>query len=96
MNKPEVTDDELWDYYSGLPNPMWYQRVKELDDEEHRKKIKESLKKVGHPKPSSKKCSINGLTFNSAVEASKHFNMPDSSVRDRIRNKNFPTWIWLE
>jgi|APHig6443717497_1056834.scaffolds.fasta_scaffold267303_2 hypothetical protein len=34
MNKPESTEDELWDYYSGLPNPMWYQRVKELEDEE--------------------------------------------------------------
>lgn len=71
-------------------------RKGKVNSEEHRNKIKESLKKVGHPKPSSKKCSINGLTFNSAVEASKHFNMPDSSVRDRIRNKNFPTWIWLE
>lgn len=27
-------EDELWDHYSGLPNPMWYQRVKELEDEE--------------------------------------------------------------
>jgi hypothetical protein len=33
-NKTNVPDDELWDYYSGLPNPMWYQRVKELEDEE--------------------------------------------------------------
>ena len=33
MSNPQ-TDDELWDHYSGLPNPMWYQRVKELDDEE--------------------------------------------------------------
>ncbi len=34
MNKPEVTDDELWDYYSGLPNPMWYQYIKEIEDDE--------------------------------------------------------------
>ena len=34
MSNPQ-TDDELWDYYSGLPNPMWYQRVKELEDEEN-------------------------------------------------------------
>lgn len=27
-------DDELWDYYSGLPNPMWYQRMSEIKDEE--------------------------------------------------------------
>lgn len=33
-NNPQVIDDELWDHYSGLPNPMWYQRVKELEDEE--------------------------------------------------------------
>jgi hypothetical protein len=34
MNKPEVIDDELWDYYSGLPNPMWYQHIEEIEDEE--------------------------------------------------------------
>ena len=34
MSNTQVTDDELWDYYRGLPNPMWYQRVKELEDEE--------------------------------------------------------------
>lgn len=71
-------------------------RKGKINSEEHRNKIKESLKKIGHPKPSSKKCNIDGLVFNSAVEASKYFNMPDSSVRDRIRNKNFPTWTWLE
>lgn len=21
-----LENDELWDYYSGLPNPMWYQK----------------------------------------------------------------------
>ena len=35
MNKPEVIDDELWDHYSGLPNPMWYQHIKEIDEEEN-------------------------------------------------------------
>lgn len=70
-------------------------RKGKVNSEEHRNKIKESLKSVEHPKPSSKKCSIDGLIFNSAVEASKYYNMPDSSVRDRIRNKNFPTWVWL-
>ena len=34
MSNTQSTDDELWDYYSGLPNPMWYQRNKELEDEE--------------------------------------------------------------
>ena len=34
MSNTQSTDDELWDYYSGLPNPMWYQRVKELEDED--------------------------------------------------------------
>jgi hypothetical protein len=33
-NNVNLVDDELWDYYSGLPNPMWYQYVQELDDEE--------------------------------------------------------------
>ena len=34
MNEPEVIDDELWDHYSGLPNPMWYQYITEIEDEE--------------------------------------------------------------
>jgi hypothetical protein len=34
VNNIKVTDDKLWDYYSGLPNPMWYQHIKELEDEE--------------------------------------------------------------
>ena len=34
LDKPEIIDDELWDHYSGLPNPMWYQHIKELEDEE--------------------------------------------------------------
>jgi hypothetical protein len=24
----EKEQEELWDYYSGLPNPMWYQQTK--------------------------------------------------------------------
>ena len=34
MNKVDLIDDELWDHYSGLPNPLWYQHVKNLKDEE--------------------------------------------------------------
>jgi hypothetical protein len=34
MNNPQVIDDELWDHYSGLPNPMWYQHITEIEDEE--------------------------------------------------------------
>ena len=58
-------------------------------------KRKEKYALIEPPKPTAKKCMIDGLLFNSAVEAAKHFNMPDSSVRDRIRNKNFPTWNWV-
>lgn len=59
------------------------------------KRRKEKYSIVEPPKPNSKKCLINGLLFNSAAEAAKYFNMPDSSVRDRIRNKNFPNWNWI-
>jgi hypothetical protein len=34
MNNTEVIEDELWDHYSGLPNPMWYQHITEIDEEE--------------------------------------------------------------
>lgn len=34
MNNTQINEDPLWDYYSGLPNPMWYQYISELEDEE--------------------------------------------------------------
>lgn len=27
--------DELWDHYSGLPSPLWYQQHNEPEDEEN-------------------------------------------------------------
>ena len=29
----ELIEDEFWDYYSGLPNPMWYHRITQTPDE---------------------------------------------------------------
>jgi hypothetical protein len=31
----QLIEDELWDHYSGLPNPMWYQHIAETDEEEN-------------------------------------------------------------
>ena len=58
-------------------------------------KRKEKYSVIEPSKPNSKKCVVDDLTFDSAVEAAKHSNIPDSTVRDRIRNKNFPNWRWV-
>ena len=42
MNNPQVIDDELWDHYSGLPNPMWYQHITELEDEDEEEDTSDS------------------------------------------------------
>jgi hypothetical protein len=34
MSEIDLIEEELWDHYSGLPNPVWYQYKKELEDEE--------------------------------------------------------------
>ena len=34
MDDIDLINDGLWDHYSGLPNPMWYQHVKEIENEE--------------------------------------------------------------
>lgn len=34
MDKVELIDDELWDHYSGLPSPIWYQQINELEETE--------------------------------------------------------------
>jgi len=34
MIKIDLIEEDLWDHYSGLPNPMWYQQITELEDEE--------------------------------------------------------------
>ena len=31
-NKVEIIEDEFWDYYSGLPNPMWYQQIEKEEE----------------------------------------------------------------
>jgi hypothetical protein len=33
-NKVNLIDDDLLDHYSGLPNPLWYQHITEIKDEE--------------------------------------------------------------
>lgn len=32
-NKVDLVNDELWDHYSGLPSPNWYQYKQELKNE---------------------------------------------------------------
>jgi hypothetical protein len=34
MSKIDLIEEDLWDHYSGLPNPAWHQYKKELKDEE--------------------------------------------------------------
>jgi hypothetical protein len=34
MSKVDLVEEELWDHYSGLPNPAWYQYRKKLSDKE--------------------------------------------------------------
>lgn len=33
-SKVKLIDDDLWDHYSGLPSPLWYQHITEIEDEE--------------------------------------------------------------
>ena len=36
MEKSNLIEDGLWDFYSGLPNPKWYEKTfsDELEDED--------------------------------------------------------------
>jgi len=34
MSKVDLIEQDLWDHYSGLPSPMWYQYLIETQDEE--------------------------------------------------------------
>jgi hypothetical protein len=34
MSEINLVEEELWDHYSGLPNPLWYHYKKELTDGE--------------------------------------------------------------
>lgn len=35
MDKIDLVKEELWDHYSGLPNPAWYQQLYNEDDEKN-------------------------------------------------------------
>lgn len=34
MSEINLIEEDLWDHYSGLPNPAWYEYKKDLEDEE--------------------------------------------------------------
>ena len=34
MSEVNLIEEDLWDHYSGLPNPAWYQYKKELQEDE--------------------------------------------------------------
>jgi hypothetical protein len=34
MSDPELIPDDQWDNYSLLPNPKWYEKQKEQQDDE--------------------------------------------------------------
>jgi hypothetical protein len=34
MSEINLIEEDLWDHYSGLPNPLWYQYKNQLEDEE--------------------------------------------------------------
>ena len=34
MSEVNLIEEDLWDHYSGLPNPAWYQYKNQLEDEE--------------------------------------------------------------
>lgn len=34
MSKIDLVAEELWDHYSDLPNPAWYEIKEKLEDEE--------------------------------------------------------------
>jgi len=34
LDKIDLIEEDLWDHYSGLPNPLWYQYKKQQKDEE--------------------------------------------------------------
>ena len=34
MSEVDLIDENLWDHYSGLPNPDWYKYKKKLNNEE--------------------------------------------------------------
>ena len=36
MERDNLIEDGLWDFYSGLPNPKWYEKTfsDELEDED--------------------------------------------------------------
>ncbi len=36
MKPGTLLDDDLWDYYSGLPSPLWYQQQNEENTADHR------------------------------------------------------------
>lgn len=40
MEKAILIEDDLWDHYSGLPSPLWYQQQNEENNTDRRANLK--------------------------------------------------------
>jgi hypothetical protein len=55
--------------------------------EEQKEKIKKSMKK--------RKCSVDGIVYDSMMEASRQLNMVYGNLQTRLESKNFPTYFFI-
>jgi hypothetical protein len=54
---------------------------------EQKEKIKKSMKK--------RKCSVDGIVYDSMMEASRQLNMVYGNLQTRLESKNFPTYFFI-
>ena len=74
-------------------------RVGKTNSEKHRQRIKETLSKIKHHKSLSKKCSIDGIEFESAKAAADFYNINEYTMRDRLLkqpNGKFKNWVYIK
>lgn len=57
-------------------------------------KSEEHKNSISKNSPNNKICVIEGVTYRSVAEAARQLNLPESTVRGRVKNKNFKNWSY--
>lgn len=94
----------------GKPNPKVSAWMKlhppfkgKTHSEEHKKKLREinsmpktdiHKKHISENSPNNKKCNIDGISYRSIAFASKILCISESTIRCRLKNKKFITWLY--
>jgi len=70
------------------------EHIQKLKEVNSKPKSEEHKNKISQNSPNNRKCVIENTVYRSIADAARQLNISESTVRGRIRNKNFKNWSY--